>query len=107
MQVGPALVPVAGLVVAVVVALGLAAYAWFYRGSVPLAVVTRAMGLASESRTAPTLQAAGVHKCIGVAGTSYLDGPCPRGSRGCRRSHRYRRSHGCRRRRGYGRNGRQ
>jgi hypothetical protein len=72
------------LVVAAVVALGLALAAWFYRGSAPLAGAVRAVGISMESTTpltAPTLQAAGVHKCVGAGATSYVDGPCPRGSR--------------------------
>lgn len=73
------------IVIATVVALGLALAAWFYRGSAPMAGIVRAVGLPTESTTpltAPTLQAAGVHKCVGGGGTSYIDGPsCPRGTR--------------------------
>ena len=71
-------------VVAAVVALGLAAAAWFHRGSAPLASAARAVGLPAESTTpltAPTLKAAGVHKCVGAGGTRYVDEPCPRGTR--------------------------
>src|SRR3569832_594985 len=70
-------------VIATVVALGLAAAAWFYRGSAPIAGATRAVGQpweTSASDTAAALQAAGVHKCLGAAGTSYIDGACPRGT---------------------------
>ncbi len=72
------------IVIAVVVALGLAAAAWFYRGAAPVASAVRAIGLPGESstpQTGPTLQAAGVHKCLGAHGTAYIDGPCPAGSR--------------------------
>jgi len=72
------------LVIATVVALGLAAAAWFYRGSAPIAGAMRAVGLPGEnsaSDTATALKAAGVHKCLGAAGTSYIDGACPRGTR--------------------------
>ncbi|MFL6696355.1 MAG: hypothetical protein ACJ8GJ_04250 [Vitreoscilla sp.] len=73
------------IVIATVVALGLAAAAWFYRGAGPVAGMARTVGLPAESTTpltAPTLQAAGVHKCVGSGGTSYVDGPgCPRGTR--------------------------
>ena len=71
-------------VIAVVVALGLAAAAWFYRGSAPVASAAHAVGIPTESTTpdtAATLQAAGVHKCVGARGTAYIDGPCPAGSR--------------------------
>jgi hypothetical protein len=71
------------IVIATVVALGLATTAWFYRSSAPLAAAARAIGLSVESSTpsASTLKAAGVHKCVGPEGTSYADGPCPRGTR--------------------------
>ena len=72
------------IVIAAVVALGLAAAAWFHRGAAPVASVVRAIGLPGENsvpQTAPTLQAAGVHKCVGAGGTSYVDGACPRGMR--------------------------
>lgn len=71
------------IVIATVVALGLAAAGWFYRGTAPIAGAVRAVGLPVESTTpltAPTLKAAGVHKCVGSAGTSYIDGPCPHGT---------------------------
>lgn len=72
------------IVVATVVALGLAAAAWFYRGTAPVADAARAIGLHgadSTPETAATLRAAGVHKCVGAGGTSYVDGACPRGTR--------------------------
>ena len=72
------------IVIATVVALGLAAAAWFYRGSAPVASAVRAVGLPSESttpETASTLKAAGVHKCVGQGGTRYIDGACPPGTR--------------------------
>ena len=72
------------IVIAVAVALGLAAAAWLYRGSAWMASAARAVGVSTESSTpltAPTLKAAGVHKCMGAEGTSYVDGPCPRGTR--------------------------
>lgn len=65
------------LVIAAVVALGLAAAAWVWRASVPV------VGFQRESTTpdaAATFKAAGVHKCVGAHGTSYTDGPCPTGS---------------------------
>ena len=71
------------IVIAAVVALGLAAAAWFYRGTAPVAGAARAIGLPAESttpETASTLKAAGVHKCVGAHGTAYVDGPCPAGS---------------------------
>lgn len=71
------------IVIATVVALGLAAAVWFYRGAAPIAGAVRAVGLPAESttpQTASTLKAAGVHKCVGSTGTSYVDGPCPRGT---------------------------
>ena len=72
------------IVIAAVVALGLAAAAWFYRGSAPMASAARAVGVSTESATlltGATLKAAGVHKCVGAGGTSYVDGPCPRATR--------------------------
>ena len=72
------------IVIAAVVALGLAAAAWFHRGAAPVASAVRAIGLPGENsspQTAPTLQAARVHKCVGAGGTSYVDGACPRGTR--------------------------
>ena len=64
--------------------LGLAAAAWFGRGIAPVARAARMIGLPPENATpdaATTLQAAGVHKCVGARGTSYIDGPCPAGTR--------------------------
>ena len=72
------------LVIATVVALGLVAAGWFYRHSPPIAGAMRALGLPGEnsaSDTGTALRAAGVHKCLGAAGTSYIDGACPRGTR--------------------------
>lgn len=69
---------------AAVVALGLAGAAWLVRDAAPLATAARAVGLAGASTTpatGPALKAAGVHKCVGPAGTLYVDGPCPNGSR--------------------------
>ena len=61
--------------------LAIAAGLWFYRDAAPVANAARAVGLPIEASSPPSLQAAGVHKCVGAAGTSYIDGPCPRGSR--------------------------
>ena len=72
------------IVIATVVALGLAVAAWFYRGTAPVAGAARAIGLSGENstpETASTLQAAGVHKCVGTSGTSYVGGACPHGTR--------------------------
>ena len=71
------------IVIAIVVALGLAAAGWFYRRTAPISGAVRAVGLPAESttpETVSTLKAAGVHKCVRGAGTSYVDGPCPRGT---------------------------
>ena len=71
------------IVVATVVAFGLAAAAWCYRGAAPVADLARRVGLPTENAappTASTLKAAGVHKCVGAGGTLYADGPCPAGS---------------------------
>ncbi len=75
------------LVIAVVVAVGLAAAAWFYRGSAPLAGAARAVGLPADVSQPPSLQAAGVHKCVGNGGTRYLDEPCPAGTREVEATH--------------------
>jgi len=72
------------LVIAAVVAIGLAAAAWFWRSSAPLAGAARVIGIQPESTTpdaAATFKAAGVHKCVGAHGTTYSDGPCPAGTR--------------------------
>ena len=72
------------IVAAAVVALGLAAAAWFHRGAAPLADAARAVGPPVEGTapdTAATLKAAGVHKCVGGGRTSYVEGACPRGTR--------------------------
>ncbi len=73
------------LVIAAVVAIGLAGgAAWFHRGSPALAGALSALGLSTEGATpdtAATLQAAGVHKCVGAGGTRYTDGACPAGTR--------------------------
>jgi len=57
----------------------LAAAAWFLRDSPALSAAWRAVGLSPEAPA--TLQAAGVHKCVGARGTVYTDGPCAAGSR--------------------------
>ena len=75
------------IVIAVAVAVGLAAAAWFYRGSAPLAGAARAVGLPADDSLPPSLQAAGVHKCVGSGGTRYLDGPCPAGTREVEATH--------------------
>jgi hypothetical protein len=67
-------------VVAAAVVVGMAAAGWFHRGSAPLAGVARAV-LPADGSLPPSLQAAGVHKCVGGGGTSYIDGPCPAGTR--------------------------
>ncbi len=57
---------------------------WFFRTSAPVTRAAQAMGLSTQGSTpstAATLQAAGVHKCVGAGGTVYIDGPCPGGSR--------------------------
>ena len=64
---------------AAVLVLALAAAAWFLRDSPALATARRAVGLSPD--TPPTLQAAGVRKCVGSRGTVYTDGPCAAGSR--------------------------
>jgi len=72
------------LVIAAVVVLGLAAAAWYWRASAPIAGAARVIGVQPESTTpdaAATFKAAGVHKCVGAHGTSYSDGPCPAGTR--------------------------
>jgi hypothetical protein len=68
------------MIVATVVVVGLVAAAWFYRATAPVADVVRAVGVFPGDSTAPTLQSAGVHKCVGAQGTTYLDGRCPKGS---------------------------
>ena len=52
------------LVAALAVGVTIPAAAWFYKSVPP-----------------PTLHEAGVHKCVGSRGTSYLDRPCPAGTR--------------------------
>jgi hypothetical protein len=73
------------LVIAAVVALGLAVAGWFYRGSPTFSGAARTLGVGSGNSTTPdaaaTFKAAGVHKCVGAHGTSYSDGPCPAGTR--------------------------
>jgi hypothetical protein len=59
--------------------LALAAAAWLLRDSPALATARRAVGLSPDPP--PTLQAAGVHKCVGSRGTVYTEGPCAAGSR--------------------------
>ena len=73
------------VVVPVVVA-GLAVAAWYWRVSAPLAGVARAV-LPADGSQPPPLQAAGVHKCVGSGGTSYIDGPCPAGTREAAATH--------------------
>ncbi|MBW8778752.1 MAG: hypothetical protein JF585_06015, partial [Burkholderiales bacterium] len=66
------------LVIAAVVVLGLAAAAWYWRSSAPIAGAARVLGVQPESSTpdaAATFKAAGVHKCVGAHGTTYSDGP--------------------------------
>lgn len=68
------------LVLAGAISLGI----WFFRASAPVVRAARAVGLRMEDSTPSTasaLRAAGVHKCVGAEGTSYVDGPCPRGTR--------------------------
>ena len=62
-----------------VIVVALAAAVWFLRDSPVLATARRAIGLSPEAPA--TLQAAGVHKCVGSRGTVYTDGPCAVGSR--------------------------
>ena len=72
------------LVIGAVVAIGLAAAAWYWRTSAPIAGAARLIGVQPQSTTpdaAATFKAAGVHKCVGAHGTSYSDGPCPAGTR--------------------------
>ncbi len=64
---------------AALLVVALAAATGFLRDSPVLATARRAIGLSPD--TPATLQAAGVHKCVGAEGTSYVDGPCPSGTR--------------------------
>ena len=64
---------------AAVLVVTMAAAAWFLRDSPALATARRAVGLSPGAPV--TLQAAGVHKCVGARGTVYTDGPCAAGSR--------------------------
>jgi hypothetical protein len=69
-------------VVAGVVAL--LAGAWIGRDTALESRVRRSVGLTSGDATpstSETLKSAGVHKCQGAGGITYLDRPCPRGSR--------------------------
>ena len=70
-------------VIATAVVVGLAVGGWSYRDAAPVTRVLGSVGVSTGSTplAAPTLQAAGVHKCVSAHGTSYLDGPCPVGSR--------------------------
>ena len=70
-------------VIATAVVVGLAVVGWSYRDAAPVSRALGAVGMSTGSTplAAPTLQAAGVHKCVSARGTSYLDGPCPAGSR--------------------------
>ena len=67
------------VVAAVVVLLAAGAAAWCLRDTPAVADAARVLGLSPA--TPPTLQAAGVHKCVGARGTVYSDGPCAAGSR--------------------------
>ncbi len=67
-------------IIAMVVVAGLAIAGWYYRGAAPLAGLARAV-LPADASQPPSLQAAGVHKCVGSGGASYRDGPCPAGTR--------------------------
>ena len=69
------------VILATIVVAGLAVAGWFYRDAAPVANAVHAVEGAAGGSTPPTLQVAGVHKCLGASGTSYVDGPCPRGSR--------------------------
>ncbi len=69
-----------GWVIAAVVAAGLAAAGGYERVTAPLADAARSV-LPADGSQPPPLQAAGVHKCVGARGTSYIDGPCPAGTR--------------------------
>ena len=69
----------ARIIVATAAVLVVAVAAWFLRDSPALAAARRAVGLSPD--TPPTLQAAGVRKCVGSRGTVYTDGPCAAGSR--------------------------
>ncbi len=58
--------------------------AWFFRDTALVRPLARATGLGvgdATQATGATLQAAGVHKCQGAGGVTYLDRPCPKGSR--------------------------
>ena len=68
------------IIVATVVVVGLVAAGWFYRATAPVADAVRAVDVFRGDSASPTLQSAGVHKCVGASGTTYLDGPCPKGS---------------------------
>ena len=68
------------MIVATVVVVGLVAVGWFYRASAHVADAVRAVDVFQGDSMPPTLQSAGVHKCVGANGTTYLDGPCPKGS---------------------------
>jgi len=69
-----------GWVVAALVATGLAVAGGWYRGAVSLPGAVRTV-LPVDASQPPSLQAAGVHKCVGGGGTRYIDGPCPAGTR--------------------------
>ncbi len=68
-----------GWVIAAVVAAGLAAAGGYERVTAPLVDAARAI-LPSDGSQPSTLQAAGVHKCVGGRPPRYLDGPCPAGT---------------------------
>jgi len=71
-----------GFVAAGIAAFGLAlaAAAWSLRDAPAATDARHALGLGPARTPTPTLQSAGVHKCVGASGTSYRDGPCPAGS---------------------------
>lgn len=72
------------LALAAVAMSSVAAGAWYWRASAPIADAARAIGVQPENTTpdvASPFMGAGVHKCVGVHGTSYTDGPCPAGTR--------------------------
>ena len=52
------------IIAALAVGVSIPAGVWLYRTSAPT-----------------SLHAAGVHKCVGAGGTTYLDRPCPSGTR--------------------------
>jgi hypothetical protein len=63
-------------VVVTVVVVGLVIAGWSYRDTAPVGNAVHAV----TGSTPPTLQSAGVHKCVSARGTSYIEGRCPDGS---------------------------